>query len=183
MKKHLSLILTLLLAFSLTACSKKTAQEPTPEQVVENALGALQEYNPQVLTECFGVDILSTEVAGASLSTIYQAAFAKLQFNIISFTEQGTSATVTAEITVIDMNVVARLYLLEQEEAPADADSETTEATEEDYIRIINAEGTPTYTQTVTFTLEKVNGIWIILYDEPMAVALFGLSSVNSSIS
>ena len=94
MKKLLSLMLALALAFSLTACGKQSA-----EAYIKNEL---DQFKKGEGLESVGED-LSPE--------ILQALLDNFSYNILSAEENGDTATVTVELTNLDMTTVVNNWL------------------------------------------------------------------------
>ena len=177
MKKYSSFFLSFALLFTFVSCKSKTAPTKSPEQVVENALVALRENDQTMITECFGMNILDPEVLPPSFSNIYMAAFQKLEYNIISSSTDGNTATITAELTVVNLEAIAEAYLTEMENETGQETSQNLGEAVQGYIQLIQREDAEMYIATVSFMLEKVDGVWLIAYDEHMANVLFGFPS------
>ena len=177
MKKYFSFFISLVFFFTFVACKSETTTTKSPDQVVENALVALQENDQPMIIECFGINILAPEVLPPSFSNIYLVAFQKLEYNITSSSVNGNTATVTAELTVVNLEAIAEAYLDEMESTLDEEGSHNSGDAVSGYIRLIQREDAEMYTATVTFILENVDGNWLIIYDEQVANVLFGLHS------
>lgn len=179
MKKHISLIMAVVLLFSLSACSATSPQGNEPEKVVNDAFSALQTYDAETLTRCFGVDILGSDVMPRSLSIVYKAAFTKMDYEILDSTVDGENATVTVKVTVVDMDTITLAIKNDMAETMS-ASGEVYDIVPpmESYQPYLDDPEVATRTETITVPLILKDGVWLIVYDESYFSVLFGVEGL-----
>ncbi len=184
MKKHISFLLaSIFLLFTLSSCSTSKLQGNEPEQVVDDALSALQTYDAETLVRCFGGDILGPDVLPPSLSKVYQSAFTKMDYEILGSKVDDDTATVTVKITVIDLDAVT---LSIKENIAATTPESVASGTVYDLVTPVDLyqpyfddPNVPMLTDTVAIPLVLVEGEWLILFDEGYVSVLFGVTSLT----
>ncbi len=180
MKKLLSLATAMLcLTLVATGCGKTAS----PEEVVTNGLTAVKNIDTENMStyfdseDLFGADFeLNREDESTKLLVD------KLAFKVVSSKIDGDTATVTTEITNIDMSYVMGEFLSQAITAVFENAGSEEEISEEDFdakteqilLDIMGDVDVQTTTLTADISLVKVDGKWKISVDETFQNALFG---------
>lgn len=108
MKKILPILLCLALVFAFAACDK------TPAATDSAAAAALEEMFSALKAGKFDdTDILEGSAFGNEDATMLEGIFAKFDYKLGEVTENGDTATVAADITMVDMGALFSAYLTE----------------------------------------------------------------------
>ncbi len=176
-KKVFSLVFSLIMLISFTACGG-----PTPEELVTSALDALKsgdesffEGSIESFEESF--DSSSAEDLDKALKTVLST----MDYEVISTTEDGNKATVKVKITNKDYSKAVEKYFSDvMAYAMSNLDASEDEVDKKVVELLVNAinesaEGESTVTNEADITLTKGDDGWVL--DDPsdeLMNALFG---------
>ena len=180
MKKLLSLMLAVTLVFSLVACG---GSGETAEQATKNALDAIKSAYSEKAKEYVDYDELLDMGEDKKLDTEEQVKsdemakiiFEGLEYEILGSTENGESATVTANITNKDMssvmsNLISQAFALAFSGLSGD---EMDAKFEELMVELIQTEDKKV-TEEINIDLVKADGKWKINMNDAFIDALSG---------
>ena len=106
MKKLLCIILAIVMMISFTACGKET-----PEKAADNALKAVKTLNIKGMEKYFGevdVDDMDLDDFSAKEMKLVKKLLSKMSWEIIDSVEEETKATVTVDITSVDLAPIVK---------------------------------------------------------------------------
>ena len=197
MKRKISLVLVLAVIITLTSCKPKES----PQDVVQKAIEAVKIMDIESMQNYWGQEKLTdafdtaseTETDSDALSTL-KLLVKNLDYQIVDAIEEDETATVSVQITNLDMaqimsefiatafeNTLSNAYLSEDQKP-------TNEEIEKQYtemlISYLEREGNPTITNTVDIKLSLVDNKWVIEYNEDAIDAMLGgLNSFSNSLN
>lgn len=202
MKRMVSILLVAVMALSFTACGTK---RESAQQVVEKAITAVHEMDWETAQSYWGADAFDTATDIASddnteaatdeqLEKVLEPLMQNLSYTITGSEEdeQAGTATVSVDITNIDMSLVmAELVKNAVSDAltyafmPADqqpTDEELDEKYMADLTELVTADDVETVTTSVDIPLTLVDDQWQISSSEEAADAMMGglISYVDS---
>ena len=177
MKKVIALILTVVLVFGLAGCDK----EESPEQAVTNMFAAINN-DIDAASKYIDYDGLlnmgesSEETSAAESEEMLKVILEQFDYKIISSSEDGDSATVTAEITNIDMKSILADFVSEAFAlAFSGLDEETMDKQmDHKFTELLNRNDNETVTSTVDIKLTKAENSWKVDMSDELADAIFG---------
>lgn len=174
------LLILSLAAFSLIGCG---ASGETPEQAVSNALTALRDLDHDKMEQYIVFDELIDDAEEMAEDEEFEKLlFNRLSFDIISSSEDGDTATVSTEISNIDMVEILGQYFIEVFELAFSnafsedplSEEELDELIEEMLIEMLQDDGAVMATTTVDIKLVKSDSTWKIQIDEMFQDAVLG---------
>lgn len=180
MKKMLSYLLILILVLTLVGCGGESA-----EQAVKNTFDAIKSNDRETASKYIDYDKLLNvgESGEASLGEMDEESqeMAELilkhfDYKIISSKEEGDTATVTAEITNVNMQTIMASFLSEAFSLAFSGLNEEQMAEEmsNKFTELINREDNETVTKTVDIALTKDGDSWKVDMSEEAGDAIFG---------
>lgn len=180
MKKLLSYLLILMLMLTLVGCGGESA-----EQAVKNTFDAIKLNDRETASKYINYDELLNvgESGEASLAEMDEESqeMAELilkhfDYKIISSTEKGDTAIVTAEITNVDMKTIMASFISEAFALAFSGMDEEQMAEEmsNKFTELINREDNETVTKTVDLNLTKDGDSWKIDMSDEAGDAIFG---------
>ena len=198
MKKLTALFLALAIVFSLAACGNDSQKRKSAKRIAEDALEAVQSADPETISTYWGADTFEDLEDNADNEFSAEAAekiLSGMTYKIVSSEENvadGT-ATVTAEITNIDMTVVlqeflgkafeiafSEAFLPEDQQTPED---ELNEKFTQMLADAMSDNSNNTVTTTVDIPLKLVNDEWTVeATDEVVNAMLGGINSFTDAM-
>ena len=180
MKKMLSYLLILILVLALVGCGGESA-----EQAVKNTFDAIKSNDRETASKYIDYDELLNvgESGEASLGEMDEESqeMAELilkhfDYKIISSKEEGETATVTAEITNVNMQTIMASFISEAFSLAFSGLNEEQMAEEmsNKFTELINREDNETVTKTVDIALTKDGNSWKVDMSEEAGDAIFG---------
>jgi len=175
-KRAVLLAFAVLVTVTLTSCSSATP----PDEVVEEYLRLFKAADFEKLTtlmvapeEGFDIEELQESVPG---NLDYMEMVGKMTYRVGQPTINGDRAEVVAEITAVDLGTLVEALI--GEFLPVALQMAMTGATQEEIAAeaervfgdITNLSDLKMVTNDVTFTLVKVQGKWLIEFDEDGAI-------------
>lgn len=197
MKKGISLALTLAIIITLASCGPKESSQA----VVQNAIESVKNMDIESMQSYWGQDKFTdafskesnTEIDSDSLSML-KLLVTNLDYQIIETNEKKDTATVTVQITNLDMAQVMSEFVAAAFENTLsyaylpDEQKPTNEEVEMKYTEmmcdLLGREGNPTVTNTVEIELSLVDNKWVINFNEDAIDAMLGgLNSFSKSMN
>ncbi|MDF2656120.1 MAG: hypothetical protein K0R19_2594 [Bacillota bacterium] len=180
MKKMLSYLLILIMVLALVGCGGESA-----EQAVKNTFDAIKSNDRETASRYIDYDELLNvgESGEASLGEMDEESqkMAELilkhfNYKIISSKEEGDTATVTAEITNVNMQTIMASFISEAFSLAFSGLNEEQMAEEmsNKFTELINREDNETVTKTVDIALTKDGDSWKVDMSEEAGDAIFG---------
>lgn len=180
LKKYI-IFISILITFCLSSCS--TSNNESAEDAVTNAFNALKTFDKETISKYMDYNSITfTDEDGEGADKNNKMFLSNLSFKILSSQQTQNGVRVDVEITNTNLQKVFTDYISKY---IADQFSitvgETTESTEDPQVKadrmlaeIYESEKDNTVTTNVTLSLEKKDGNWNIIVDEPLRAALFG---------
>lgn len=189
MKKIISMFVVFSMVLSLAACG---GSGESAEEAVKNAFAAAQAMDRATVQKYFGDEFLEETMGDAVddatdpedvVQEELTGKFLKnLSCTVVESVEDGDAATVTAEITNLDLGLIMQEFMgamiAEVLSGTAETEGLTTDETEAKYMAELNTlleqDTNATVTNTVELTLNKVEGQWKIGLTDELMNSIFG---------
>ncbi|MGE4353961.1 MAG: DUF5105 domain-containing protein [Oscillospiraceae bacterium] len=188
-KKVMSGLLTLVLLLTLAACGNDSSPQTVTEKAIDAVKAVDVDATEQYWGEDFFMDMLSETVKSDPDSydkflTLFTHIVKNLDYQIIDTQTDGDTAAVTVRIKNVDMSQLLTDYLTQLFQEAADYQSmpederPSDDELDEKYMTMLydmlDDEDAPMVINTVTVTLTKTDGQWVISPDDEVTDALLG---------
>ena len=177
MKKILSVILTVGILFSFSACSGAA----TPSDAVSGLMKALKAYDTAAIEEYADGKLIDDTNADSLQIEELRLTLKNLEFEILSTEENGNEATVRALIENVNMQAVMTDYLTETIDLvyeKMEASSIDQQDLQKRALKIfqdaLEDHKKETATTSAEIRLTKQNGRWIVNWDDVLKDAVTG---------
>lgn len=183
MKKLASLFVASIMVLTFAACGNSG---PKPEEAVTAGLDAFKNMDTAAMAVYFedAEDLPTADEISAEEKEQYDLLMKHLTYTIKESKVDKDTATVTVDITNLDMNEVMTQYMgkvmemaiAEQAKAPEEQmnEDQITEAVTKLLYDVMGAADAPVKTRTVDITLHKVDKAWKMVADDELGNALTG---------
>lgn len=178
--KKISLLL--ILVFFVTAIFTGCSMEESPTQAVQNACGAIKAADVETAVKYINYDELlkanntNAEISNEDTKQLMKKIFSGLEYKVKSSQIDGDKATVTTEITNIDMSYILPDFI--SRVFPLVFSGLNKEQLNEKYMDIftelLSRKDNKTTTKTVEIPLTKVEGKWKITITDDFTDAITG---------
>lgn len=179
MKKTKIFVLALALVIGLSACGT-----PAPEEAVAQTLDALKSADEAQIEKYMNYDELTASMGSVpkAASDVVTTLLKNIDYEILSASTEGDSATVETKISNIDMGQVMQAFFedlmtfaMENIDETQNMSPEETQAKAAEFLNAAVEKYKDTRAEnTVSVKLSKQGGKWEVTQDEAFTDAVFG---------
>ena len=181
MKKLLSVLLVFAIVLSFTACG---GAGNTAKDALNKGLNAVKKFDVEGIAKYFAnsEDITKENLAEVEGIEQAKAIFSTFSWKIKSCEEEGDKATATVELTCVSLAEIVSQIMSEMMSGMLSGtatEEPTEEAVLEKMTKMLKDPKAKKITETVTFTLEKIDEQWMITNPEVLiSVMSAGLEGI-----